>query len=245
MTEKINHSCTTNEVSTVGTNILLALAKYDWTTDVALTTLISILEKDNEVFSTGLRLSKGGTHSKTVQEDDAMVDKTYVRTKQFLWANTFELSEEKAEGAKIIWTVFDKHNLNLHRQSYETQMALCKSLIDNMKEPELKRLMDGLTGVTPRFDAFVNATEKLRGSFLQFQEDEAQVETVVAPWIQKSVVRKTINDRLLTYLDGVAIALPEKYDEICKIIDGHIEAINTKAKSRRTRNRKEAEASVE
>ena len=180
-----------------------------------------------------------------MQEDDEMVDKTYVCTKQFLWANTFELAEADAEAAKLIWKIFDQHNLNLHRQSYENQMGLSASLIENMKKPELKNLMDGLTGVTERFDAFVNATEKLRLSFLKFQEDEAQVEDGLAPWIQKSVVRKMINDRLLTYLDGISIALPEKYDEISKIIDGHIEMINTKAKSHRTRNRNEAETPVE
>ena len=45
MIEKINHYCTTNEVNTVATNIHLALTKTDWSTDLALTTLISILEK--------------------------------------------------------------------------------------------------------------------------------------------------------------------------------------------------------
>lgn len=35
MIEKIYHYCTTDEVSTLTTNMLLALAKRDWSEDVA------------------------------------------------------------------------------------------------------------------------------------------------------------------------------------------------------------------
>ena len=239
MTEKIYHYCTTNEVSTIVTNLLIAFDKEDWSSDAALTSLLNILRKENEVLTKGLKLVKGSVSSKDLQEMDEFADKSFVCVKQFLWANTYELDDKKAEDAREVWNVFDKHDLNMHRKSYEYQMAMSKALIENLAEPELKRKMGSLTGVENRFSKFVSASEALRLSFLEAQKNAAEVEKVVAPSVQKRMVRKIVNEQLLTYLDGVVIALPEKYAPILEICAEHIEGANTKARSRKTRNKNE------
>lgn len=239
MTEKIFHYCTTNEVSTIVTNLLLAFDGDDWSSDVVLTALLAFLKKENVVLSKGLQLTRASMNSSDLHEMDELADKTFVCVKQFLWANTYELDENKAEDARDLWKVFDKHDLSMHRKSYEYQMAMSRALIKNLDEPELKLKMANLIGVEDRFDKFVKMSGNLRIKFLEAQNNVAGVEKVIAPSIQKRVVRKIVNEQLLPYLDGALIALPEKYTAICKLIEEHIMSTNTKARSRQTRNKKE------
>lgn len=244
MTEKIFHYCTANEVSTVVTILLLAFERDDWSSDVVLTTLLDFLKKENVVLTKGLQLTKTSINSCDLHEMDELVDKAFVCVKKFLWANTYELDDSKAEDARELWKVFDKHDLNMHRKNYKYQMTMSRALIKNLNKPELKRKMASLLGVEERFDKFVKTSGNLRIQFLEAQNTMAGVEKIIAPSIQKRVVRKIVNEQLFTYLDGAVIALPEKYTAICKLIEEYIVSANVKARSRKTRNQKEADVSV-
>ena len=243
MSEKILYICATNEVSTLSKNIELALAKGDWSEDVTLTKILNLLIEENKIFSAALSTSKAGEHTIILRELDEISDRTFLSVKYFLWANTFEVDEEKADDARFMYDkVFAQHNLNLHRQSYENQMALSAALIDHMKEPKLKAKMDGLTGVSERFEKFTVASDNFRSKFNEFKEEEAKLKDMISPSSQKNVVRSLINDKLLTYLNGVVIGLPEKYGEILREINKHIESANTKARARKTLSENQEEA---
>ena len=243
MGQKIYHYCNTNEVSTIATNILIALSKEDWSSDLALSTIIETLRKDNEILTKSIRFSKSGARPKVLHEKDEVVDRLYICTKQFIWANTYSPEKNIAEKAQQIWHIFDTHNLNLHRASFESQMALTSSLIENINHPDIRPSLDKLTGVARHFDAFAQASEDFRNSFLDYQESLADMEELTPPSVQKSHIRKIINNQLTAYLSSVAVAIP-KYADINKIIAEHIESINTKARARKTRNTADIEESV-
>lgn len=244
MTEKINHYCTANEVSSTVTNLLIAFAMGDWSSDAVLTTLLGSLGTENVVLTKGLQLTKASIYSKDLHEMDELADKAFVCVKKFLWANTYELDDNKAKAARELWKVFDIHDMNMHRKSYKSQMIISKLLIVNLNEPELKRKMAGLIGVEKRFNKFVKISGSLRIQFLETQNTVTGVEKVIAPSAQRRVVRKIVNEQLLPYLDAVVIAFPEKYAAICALIDEHIVITNIKARSRKARNSKDAEVSV-
>ncbi len=244
MSQKIYHYCNTNEVSTVATNILLALSKDDWSTDLALSTIIEMLSKDNEILTKSIRFSKSGARPKILHEKDEVADRLYICTKQFIWANTYAPEKDIAEKAQRIWKIFDTHNLNLHRASSESQMALTKSLIENINHPDVRPVLEELTGVANRFDAFALASEDFRSNFIDYTASLAVEEDILPPSVQKGLIRNIINDQLTSYLYSVAFAIPEKYAAINNVIAEHIESINTKARARKTRNTAEVEDSV-
>ncbi|BAX81905.1 hypothetical protein [Labilibaculum antarcticum] len=244
MTERIHHYCTANEVSSAVTNLLIAFAKGDWSNDAVLTTLLGFLGTENVVLTKGLQLTKASIHSKDLHEMDELADKAFVCVKKFLWANTYELDENKAKDARELWKVFDIHDMNMHRKSYKSQMIISKLLIVNLNEPELKQKMAGLTGVESLFDKFVKTSGNLRIQFLETQNTVTGVAKVIAPSAQRRVVRKIVNEQLLPYLDAVVVAFPEKYAAICKLIHEYIMSANIKARSRKARNSKDAEVSV-
>tara|TARA_R110001583_G_scaffold123940_1_gene275401 strand:- start:16929 stop:17669 length:741 start_codon:yes stop_codon:yes gene_type:complete len=241
MKQKIYHYCNINEVSTVATNILIALLKGDWSIDLALSAIIRNLTENNDIFTKSIRFSKSGSQPKIIQVKDDLADKLFICTKQFIWANTYAPEKNIAEKAEHIWKIFDTHNLNLHRSSYESQMALTKSLIENINHPDVRPSLDELTGVAIRFDAFATASEAFRNSFVEYRESIADLEEITPPSTQKNVIRKIINDQLCAYLDSVAVAIPEKYAAINDIIGEHIESANVKARARKTRNTSDAE----
>ncbi|MDM8158773.1 DUF6261 family protein [Labilibaculum sp. K2S] len=236
MNQKIFHYCNTSEISTVATNLLIAFSKGDWSADTALSRILAKLGIENEIFTKSIRFSKSGTQPKILHEKDEIADQLFICTKLFIWANLHAPEKDIAEKAELIWNVFDAHNLNLHRQSYESQMALTKSLTESINHPDVRPSLDGLTGVSSRFDAFATASEDFRSTFVEFQQSVAGLEKVTPASTQKNVIRKIINDQLTAYLDSMALALPEKYDAINHVIAQHIESINTKARARKTRH---------
>lgn len=236
MNQKIFHYCNTTEISTVATNLLIAFSKGDWSTDMALSAILVNLGTENEIFTKSIRFSKSGAQPKIIHEKDEIADQLFICTKQFIWANTYAPEKETAEKAQRIWSIFDSNNLNLHRLSYESQMALTKSLIENINHPDVRPSLDSLTGVSTRFDSFAAASEDFRATFVEFKKSVAGLEKVISASAQKNVIRKIINDKLTAYMDSVADSLPEKYAAINLEIAQHIESINTKARARKTRN---------
>ncbi|MUP36244.1 DUF6261 family protein [Labilibaculum euxinus] len=236
MNQKIFHYCNTSEISTVATNLLIAFSKGDWSADMALSSILANLGTENVIFTKSIRFSKSGTQPKILHEKDEIADQLFICTKQFIWANTYAPEKDIAEKAQRIWSIFDSNNLNLHRQSYESQMALTKSLIENINHPDVRPSLEMLAGVPHRFDAFTAASEDFRSTFVEFQQSVAGLEKVTPASTQKNVIRKIINEQLTAYLDSMAVALPEKYAAINSVIAQHIESINTKARARKTRN---------
>jgi len=244
--DKVYHYCTNQEVYVLTGNILAAFAKEDWSSDAVLTKLIAVLTEENETFGKILSTSDSSENSRTLKELDSIADQAFVCTKQFLWANTFDLDENKAEDATRLWKdVFDKYDLQLHRRSYENQMGLSQNLIDHLKDADLRAIMDGLTGVSPRFDLFVTSSNNFRNKYQEIAEQEAAMEEMASPSTQRSVVRKIINDQLLTYMGGVVMAMPEKYDEIARVLEDYIQTTNTKARTRKTLSENQEEPEVE
>jgi hypothetical protein len=235
MSEKILYICATGEVSTLSTNIELALANGDWSDDVTLTKIFNQLKEENEVFRATLAASKSGEHTIILKDLDEIADRTFLSVKYMLWANTFNVELEEAEDARFLYhKVFAQHNINLHRQSYENQMAFSAGLADHMKDPKLKAKMDSLTGVSKRFLKFEEAAVNFRTKFNEFKKEEAKIKDMISPSSQKAVLRNLINNQLLVYLNGVVIGMPEKYGEILREIEKHIESANTKARARKT-----------
>lgn len=243
MSVKILNICATGEVSTLSANIEIALSKGDWSDDVTLTKIYNELKEENAVFKAALAASKAGEQTIILKELDEISDRHYLSLKHMLWANTFNVDVDQADDARFLYhKVFAQHNINLHRQNYEKQMASSAALLKNLKRPDLKAKVDSLTGVAERMVKFEEVSANFRNKFNEFKEDNAKVEDLIAPSSQKSVLRRLINHKLLVYLNGVVIGLPERYGEILREIENHIDGANIKARARKTLSENQDEA---
>jgi hypothetical protein len=236
MTINVYYYCDSNEINTLATNIGHQLAKADWTADTILSHLIAQLDKENTALSTSIQFARGGQGSKALKAEDAIVDKHFVCLKQFVSANMYLSDESIANNATAVWKIISSRNLNLHKLSYERQLALTHALISNLEDVKVKPWVDSLIGVSDRLTELKTSTTSFETSFRNMKEELAGIEDTIAPSTQKNTVRDIINNHLLPYLNNAAQAMPEKYEEINKVIIEHIDGINTKARARKTRN---------
>ncbi len=245
MTTSVYYYCDSNEINTLATNIEHQLTKTDWTADTILSHLITKLNKENTTMSTSIQFARGGQGSKALQAEDAIVDKHFVCLKQFVSANMYLSDESIAENATAVWKIISSHNLNLHKLSYERQLALTHALISNLEDVKVKPWVDSLIGVSDRLSELKISTASFETHFRNMKEELAGMEDSIAPSTQKNTIRDLINKHLLPYLNNAAQVMPEKYAEINKVIIEHIDGINTKARARKTRNtNQEAEPST-
>lgn len=236
MTINVYYYCDSNEINTLATNIEHQLAKADWTADTILSHLISQLEKENKTMSTSIQFAHGGQGSKDLQAQDAIVDKHFVCLKQFVSANMYLSDENIASNATAVWKIISSRNLNMHKLSYERQLALTHALISNLEDVKIKPWVDSLIGVSDRVTELKASTTSFETHFRNMKEELAGMEETIAPSTQKNIIRKLINNHLLPYLNNAAEVMPEKYEEINNVILEHIDGINTKARARKTRN---------
>jgi len=236
MNTSIYYYCDSNEINTLATNIEHQLAQDDWTADTILSHLIAELKIENKTLSTGIQFARGGQASVTLQAEDAVVDRHFVCLKQFVTANMYLSDESITKNASAVWKIIASHNLNMHKLSYERQLALTHALINNLEDQKMKPMVNSLIGVSDRVTELKASTASFEACFRKMKEDMAGVEEIIAPSTQKTRVRELINEHLLSYLNNAAQAMPEKYEEINKVIIQHIDGINTKARARKTRN---------
>ena len=236
MTVNVYYYCDSNEINTLGINIEHQLGLNDWTADTILSHLIAQLKTENKALSTSIQFARGGQGHKTLQTKDAVVDKHFVCLKQFVSANRYLSDENIANNATAVWKIISSHNLNLHKLSYERQLALTHALIRNLEDEKVKPWIESMIGVSDRVAELKASTASFEMHFRNMKEELAGMEETIAPSTQKNTIRNLINNHLLPYLNNASQVMPEKYEEINKIILEHIDGINTKARARKTRN---------
>jgi len=239
MSKNVYYYCDSNEINTLATNIEHQLSKADWTADAILSHLIAKLKEENKALSASIQFARGTQSSKALQAEDAVVDKHFICLKQFVSANLYLSDDSIANNASAVWKIIDSHNLNLHKLGYERQLALTHALIHNLEDEKVKPLVESLIGVSDRVTDLKASTASFESRFRNIKEELANIEETIAPSIQKNEVRNLINQHLLPYLNNAVQVMPEKYQEINRVIREHIEGINTKARARKTRKANE------
>lgn len=234
MTITYYHYCDSNEISTGTSTIIGELEKNDWSADQILTHIIGSLKSENEDLIHSIKQTHGNVLAENLRIEDGIADTDFVCLKQFVKANTYLPDAEKAQNALAVWGLFKSHNLNLHKQSCEKQLALSKSLLSNLDSEKFKPKVASLVGVEASLENFKRSTYSLELAYSKMMEANAGKEDVTAPSALKNAVKKIVNENLLPHLENAAKAMPENYQEVLDVICETIEAVNGKAHTRKT-----------
>lgn len=236
--------CDTMEVNSITSNTLFELQKKDWSTDSFLSSIIGRLIPENQLLIESLDRVKGSSFTQKLMDADSVFDRDFICTKQFLYANRHSKDPKIAENAESTWKIFSAHNINLHKLSYEKQMSSTDALLSDLDAVKVKPIIDTLTGVPESILALRSSAENLKAIFRNRVEDKASQEDIIAPSIQKNLIRDILNTDLLPYLEMMAKVQPEIYGATSKVILEYVEAVNIKARTRRTRNSNQVEEPV-
>lgn len=235
MKTQILKSCSVGEVGSIASNTLNELGKKTWENDSFLTAIIEKLTPETALLQKTTGTVRKSTYTIKLAETDAVFDRSYLATKQFVLANTFSVDPDHAENAQKVWNIFEAHDLQLYRLGYEKQIFRTSSLIEQLKSDEMQPVVDSLIGVSESLEIMENSHNILKDLFRMSMEEEAAKEKMIAPSVQKMVVCDLMNDELLPYLDVMSKVKPDVYGETTKVITQYIESVNTKNRARRTK----------
>ena len=226
----------TNEIGSLALNTLSELGKTDRSTDLYYTGVVGNLTKNASILKdvVGFIRKKDFTEQLIVADDE--FDRVFNCAKQFIHASTMVLDNAKAQKAEKIWLLFDAHDINLDRLSYEQQIFLTNSLLEELAKPENKAIIDELPGVSTQIDLLRVHNLKLSNLFQQSKEAEAAKANLIAPSTQRRVVRDIMNKDLLPYLEVMSKANPDLYAASFTLITELVNSINSKVRARISRN---------
>lgn len=231
----------TNEIGSIANNALKELAKNDWSTDLYLKTIFDRLKSETDVLTAAVGLVRKNDYTQQLLVQDAIFDQAFIGTKQFVFANTYSLDKAVAGKAQTIWAIFEAHDLNLYRLGYEQQIFVTHSLLNELDKPNNKALVESLDGVSAYVAQLKTQNTALEALFQKSKEDEAAKSAIIAPSIQKNLIREILNLDLLPYIEVMSKAKPELYAANFKVISEYVESINTKVRARKTRSENQDE----
>lgn len=234
----------TNEIGSLALNTLSELGKTDRSSDLYYTGIVGNLTKDANILQdvVGLIRKKDFTEQLIAADDE--FDRIFNCAKLFIQASTMVLDNAVAQKAEKIWLQFDAHNINLNRLSYEQQIFLTNSLLEELAKPDNKAIIDELAGVSPQIDLLGVHNLKLSNLFQQSKEIEAAKANLIAPSTQRNVVRDIMNKELLPYLEVMSKANPDLYAESFALITELVNSINSKVRTRISRNENQNQEEV-
>lgn len=234
----------TNQVGSVATNTIRELRKKDWSANVYLANLLEALSREAAVLTDVVGHVRKNDFTNQLIEKDRIFDHAFIGTKQFISANTMSMDPLHAKNADKIWSIFVAHDLNLNRLGYEKQIFLTNSLLKELDKPNNKAIIDTLAGVSAQLDLVRLHNNNLASLYQESKETEARKADSIAPSVQRNLVRDILNKDLFPYIEVMSKAEPDIFGETFKVISEFVTSINTKVRTRKTRNENHTQEEV-
>lgn len=244
MEKSVLRSSNSSEIETLSTGILSEIAKVDLSKDLMISSIISELGTETTELSLGIEQTRGNVLKENLNAENKIADDAFVCYKQFVKANTYLPDDSLAQDAADIWELTESHNLQLHRQAYEKQISLSKSLLSNLASDKFKDKVAGLIGVPDRVQKLSESATSLEIAYNKVNELNSNDTSYIAPSTQKNTVRKIINENLIPYLETSSKVMPETYTSLYNMACEAIGSLNIKIRARKTRNTKDIEETV-
>lgn len=240
MSETLLSITSPKEVQYTTMNTLRTLNKKVWNTDTYITGIIDNLTDNYNILENSNNIVRSSDYTERLAKADTLFNSDYICLKNFIESNLHMRDPEKREAAKTLWKIFVAGDLQMHRKSYEVQMASFYSLMNELNKSENYTLLGKLVGVSEAYDLATQSHLTLHQLHAESTEAKAQKEKVIAPYIQGKIVLDIINDDLLPYLATMARVNPDVYGETFSsiqqlIVDANI---NTRTAETRSKNQK-------
>ncbi|MDE5421680.1 DUF6261 family protein [Ancylomarina sp. DW003] len=232
MGEQIVNKCKAKEVQNIAQNILMEIKKKDWSSDTFITILSQRIEEENEILTQTIGQLGRGEFTEELAAKDAIFDRDFICLEQFVEANLYMRDKEVAANAKEVWKVFAVNDPKLYIQSYESQILSFNSLIKELDSEAIKPLLKSLVGVSDCLDLVKSSAKELAETYQKMKQVSDEQMELIAPMAQQKLLREIINNDLLPYLCVMANVNKDVYGGIKHAVDGYIEDLNFKVRTR-------------
>ncbi|MDO4763135.1 MAG: DUF6261 family protein [Flavobacteriaceae bacterium] len=161
-----------------------------------LTALEGVFAKYDEVYTKQAFSGKG----KSVAEADEARDKAFSALKNFLWGYQQLSIAPNADKAKELYEIIKTYGTDMDRQSYSTETAQLKKLIEEFEKSDHKASLTAL-GILPAFKDLKTKQDAFETIFAEQSEANAELRKIPSA----TALRKDLEKALRTYLDFLKV----------------------------------------
>lgn len=141
--------------------------------------------------------------------------------------------EAQRMAAFAVKAVFDKYGKRIVSESYATESSLIESLLIDLSAPELAGMIAQLPGIAELIAALRRAQDDFNVAKDQQTERAASDDAPSATSLRKGITAK-INDRLIPYLNAMAIANEAVFGAFIKQVEVEIGRVNDTVSRRKS-----------
>lgn len=161
-----------------------------------LTALEDVFAQYDAVYTKQVFSGKG----KSVAEADEARDKAFSALRNFLWGYHQLSIAPNADKARELYEIIKTYGTDMDRQTYSTQTAQLKKLIEDLDKSENKEKLTAL-GILPALEDLKTKQEAFENLFAE--QSEANAELRKTP--SATALRKDLEKALRTYLDFLKV----------------------------------------
>jgi uncharacterized protein YjgD (DUF1641 family) len=228
--KKISSNSRNSEVSTLLTLMLKAFAKSDWSSDPYLTPIIEMANTTNTSLIEALKRLKAYSQ---MAEKDRIRDMAIRALFNLVEGYTYIPIEEIKEAALVVENVLEQYGLSIQNEDYAEESADIKSLLNDLKQPDILAILPKLQGVPETITVLSTAQKDFEDVALQQAEGESVKKDLASASKLKKKIIKELNTNLVGYMNTMAKVNPDTYKATAQTIAELIENNNELVKRRR------------
>lgn len=241
--ERIHSNSTVKESSEIGAKLIAQKNNTPIAEDAYFEiTYQKLSEKSSELTES---INRGNTQS-DLKAKDELRDLDIRAIFYTVEAHCMRRKSEKQEKAMKIMQVLNRYGMNITKYSYTNESASIRSVLLDLKAPELADARSAITDL----DALIENLENSQAAFYQSQDNLSNLElerTASKPaYVLAQELRDIVNNDLCGYLESMAKANPEKYMDFATKFAKIIADANKEVRDRiAAAQRKKEESEVE
>jgi len=224
---------TPEEVYSVGLSGVGQIKKLSLDPNSELAKVNSDLEQEVTNLGESLEVGRGLASTRVVNNFDTKRDNTTKALTKGVEALTYVNNPEISGAASDVYEVINSVGRRIYKLSYEEQSAVNRTLISKLKEPTVKSKLTKLN-MFLYVEELEQDENNFQEAFNNHSELKIDVKKVIPEREQARVVRQILNTKLLPLLNILASYSSEVYGSTLNSINGLVDSINTKSRTRLT-----------
>lgn len=162
-------------------------------------------------------------------------DKAYVGVITIVEGYLASPLDSLRNAAELVAEIFPKKSSDVTKASINVQSSIVKSLLTDLQEPAVVTAVEALPGLVEQIALLTAVQSELNEASLEWESVKAESDKALSASELKEKILPLVNDKLLLYLQGMAVASPNTHGEYARLVK-QIVASNNSAVKRRSSN---------
>lgn len=227
-----------SDLSATTTSMLIDFSKRNFAFDPYLTSQITKLTSNNKLVTEAIK-------EKDVQSELGAFDERRDEALRviFLEVKAKEHWHDKSisDAAVRLGEELDKYGFETIKLAYADESASINALLLDLKEPDVVVAISKLPGFDGLISRLHESQEEFESAFIQFVSKKIEKRKILSATRLSKLICKQVNEEIMVYLSGIALAKPELYKECLDVLEKIIEINNSKVRNRLKKSRPEEE----